>query len=102
VGQRKGKGPRGRFIVLTDALTDAVRRESEQAVACWWGVSEATVWLGRKALGVPATNEGTRRLRHDHALELAITAARHKAQAKAHDPGRREKIAASRRGKRRP
>jgi hypothetical protein len=102
VGKRKGKGQRGRFLVLTGALVEAVQRESEPAVAHWWGVSEATVCLWRKALGVPATNEGTRRLRHDYALEPGITAARQKAQAKARDPQRRAKIATAKRGKRRP
>jgi hypothetical protein len=102
VGKRRGKGQRGRFIVLTGALIEAVRCESEQAVAHWWGVSLPTVWLWRKALGVPATNEGTRRLRHDYALEPAITAARQKAHAKVGDPARRKKIAASKRGRPRP
>jgi hypothetical protein len=46
--------------------------------------------------------EGTRRLRHDYALEPAATAARAKAHAKAADPERRRKIAEARRGKPRP
>src|SRR3954466_15804842 len=37
IGKRKEKGSRARFIVLYGALAEAVRRESAQAVAYWWG-----------------------------------------------------------------
>src|SRR5262245_48485961 len=47
-----GKWERFRSIVLYDALADAVRRESGQAVAYWWGVTSQTVTVWRKALGV--------------------------------------------------
>jgi hypothetical protein len=97
-----GKKGRAKALVVYGRLAEAVRREAAQAVAHWWGVAPVTVWLWRKALGVPAVNEGTRRLRRDYALEPAITAAREKAHAKARDPARRAKIAAARRGKPRP
>jgi hypothetical protein len=59
-----------------------------------------TKW--RKALGVPATNEGTHRLHHDYFEEPWALDARAKAHAKAGDPVRRAKIAAAKRGKPRP
>jgi hypothetical protein len=93
-------GKRG--LVVYGGLAKAVRRESAQAVAHWWGVTPQTVWVWRKALGVGPVTEGTRRLKHDYALEPGITAARARAQAKARDPARRAKIAAARRGKPRP
>jgi hypothetical protein len=95
-------GKRSRAIILHGALADAVRREAALAVAHWWGVGLFTVWKWRKALGVGPITAGTRRLKHDYALEPAITAARARAWAKAGDAVRRRKIADSRRGKPRP
>jgi hypothetical protein len=54
---RRRKGPR-RVVVYGD-LARAVRRESAQALAYWWGVGKSTVGKWRKALGVPDNNEGT-------------------------------------------
>src|SRR5262249_11919554 len=55
--------------VVYRGLAKAVRRESAQAVAYWWGVHRQTVWAWRKALGVGATTEGTARLRSDYTRE---------------------------------
>jgi hypothetical protein len=41
VGQRQGKG--ARTLVVYGRLADAVRHESNQAVAYWWGVTPQTV-----------------------------------------------------------
>src|SRR4051812_10029231 len=71
-----GKRDRAKSLVVAGGLEDAIRRESAQAVCYWWGVSPWVVWQWRKALGVGANTEGTRRLRHDYALEPGITAAR--------------------------
>jgi hypothetical protein len=85
------------------ALADAVRRESAQAVAYWWGVTAQTVMRWRKALDVGPTTEGTHQLRSDYALEPAGAAVREMAkQAKAKDPESRAKIAAAKKGKPRP
>jgi hypothetical protein len=97
-----GKRGRGKSLVVYRGLARAVRRESEQAVAHWWGVSVWRVWQWRKALGVGPTTEGTSRLRRDYSGEPGARRARKKAWAKARDPERREKIAAARRGKPRP
>jgi hypothetical protein len=88
--------------VVYKGLGRAVRRESEQAVAHWWGIGHWSVWQWRKALGVGATTEGTSRLRSDYCQEPWAKRARQKSYAKHRDPQRRAKIAAARRGKPRP
>ena len=79
------RGGRPGHLVFGD-LAAAVRCESVQAVAHWWGVAPSMVSKWRTALGVPRDNEGTKRL----------------AEAAATDPDRRTKIAAARTGKPRP
>jgi hypothetical protein len=51
--------------IVCGELVDAVKVESVHAVAHHWGVRRELVWKWRKALGVAAWNEGSRRL---HAL----------------------------------
>src|SRR5262249_12980821 len=59
---------RGRLLhVVRGGLAKAVRRESTQAVCYWRGVCPSS-W--RKALGVPANDEGTARLRKAWAPEI--------------------------------
>jgi hypothetical protein len=83
-----------RVPVMYKGLARAVRQESELAVAHGWGV------------GVGATTAGTSRLRRGHFAEPWAQAARAKAHAKRRDAeadaGRRQKIAAAKRGKPRP
>jgi hypothetical protein len=94
---------RSRFLVLYRDLAKAVRRESNQAVAHWWGVSGQSVTKWRRALDVAGrTTAGTHWLRSAYAHEDWAVEARRKALAKARDPARRAKIAAAKRGKRRP
>src|SRR5262245_47938132 len=101
-----GKRGRAKALIVYSGLARAVRRESELAVARWWGVTPQTVWKWRKALGVGAATEGTSRLRRDHFAEPWAEAARAKAHAQSRDAeadaGRRAKIAAAKRGKPRP
>lgn len=97
-----GKQRRARSLVVFKGLALAVRRESNQAVANWFGVTPQTVSKWRKALDVRTTNDGTLRLRREHAQTPELIAARAKGAAKNGDPARRAKIAASRRGKPRP
>jgi hypothetical protein len=89
-----------RILVLFDALTDAVKQEANQAVAHWWGVSGQTVTKWRKALDVGKT-PGTTILREERGREN-FPKIRERLLSKSADPVRREKIAASRRGKKRP
>jgi hypothetical protein len=91
-----------RVPVVYKGLARDLRRESEQAIAHWWGVGLWSVWQWRKALGVGAITEGTSRLRRDHFAEPWADQARAKAVAKAGDPERRAKIAEAKRGKPRP
>jgi len=89
-------------LILYGDLAKAVRRESNQAVAFWWGVTPQTVTVWRKALDVPPTTAGTSKLRSAHFHEPWAKRAQQKAWAKARDPERRAKIAAARRGEPRP
>jgi hypothetical protein len=102
LGRRPGRNERARSLVLCGDLARAVRRESNQAVAHWWGITPQTVTKWRKALGVGHITEGTHQLRSDLAFEPGPTAGREKGQAKNSDPARREKIAAAKRGRPRP
>jgi hypothetical protein len=89
-------------LILYGDLAKAVRRESNQAVAYWWGVTRQTVTVWRKALGVPPTTAGTSKLRSAHFHEPWAKLAQQKARAKVRDPERRAKIAAAKLGKPRP
>jgi hypothetical protein len=93
---------KSKALILYADLARAVRRESAQAIAAWWGVGMYTVWKWRKALGVPKFNEGTRQVKRDNFLGPAYLDARKRAWAKARDPKRRAKIAAAKLGKPRP
>lgn len=97
----KAEGGRARSLIVFAGLAEAVRRESNQAICHWWGVTPQTVSKWRKALGVDHT-EGTSKLRSDYCFEEPFVEARKKAHAKAQDPERRAKIAAARKGKHRP
>src|SRR5262249_41399153 len=58
IGQRLPRG-RKRSLVLYGDLAEAVRRESVQAVAYFWGITGQTVTLWRRVLDVSQHNEGT-------------------------------------------
>lgn len=110
VGLSKGPipwpiGKRGRVqaIAVFGALAEAVRREPLEAVCHWFGVGQDTVWRWRRALGVPAVNEGSRLLKSEAAQDPdAIQARAEGVRRVASDPERVRKIAESRRGKPRP
>jgi hypothetical protein len=54
-----GKTLRARAPVVYKDLERAVRKESNQAVCYWWGITTQTVGKWRKALGVDQQNAGT-------------------------------------------
>jgi hypothetical protein len=88
-------GKRGRSrnsLVVFKDLAKAVRRESNQAVAYWWGVTPQTVSKWRKALGVGIATEGTSQL-HRETIEKVGDAMRPLSVLKAGDPERCRKIA---------
>jgi hypothetical protein len=96
------KTARRHALIVYAGLARAIRRESAQAVAHWWGVRPLQVSKWRKALGVGPTTEGTSRLRSAYCGEPWFKDARRKAHAKADDPARCEKIAAALRGRQKP
>src|SRR6266851_1449136 len=55
---RKAGGGGKQSLILCGDLVRAVQRESEIAVAHWWGVGISTVWTWRTALGVDPDTEG--------------------------------------------
>ena len=99
----KRPGSAGRTLAIYGDLAEAVRRESVLAVCYWWGITPQTVTKWRTAMGVAAMTEGTVLLKVTSATDsVALEAARERGKAKARDPERCEKIAASKRGKPRP
>lgn len=80
---------RARSVVVYGALARAVRRESVQAVAHWWGISVEKVRLIRRALNVSDFNEGTMRLHRRYAQTPEFRRKAEKAWANAGSPERR-------------
>ena len=97
-----GKTTRAKSLVVYKNLAKAVKRESAQAVAHWWGVTGQTISKWRRLLGVTGMTEGELRLRQTYGQSDWFKRAQRKAWTKARDPIRRAKIAESRRGKPRP
>lgn len=75
LARERGRGGRAGPVVC-GGLAEAVRRESCQAVARWFGVSRCLVSDWRAALRVPTTNAGTGRLRVEYMREPWAVAAR--------------------------
>jgi hypothetical protein len=94
-----GKRGRAKSLVVYRDLAEAVRRESNLAVAHWWGVSPQTVSLSRRELGVGPVTAGTARLLRDNLAETWQNGGREKAVARARDPAVRARMAAPRKGK---
>jgi hypothetical protein len=90
MGKRPGATARG--LIVYGALAKAVRSESNQAVADWWGVTAQTVTVWRNALGVQQNNDGTIRLRRGYGEAPFFKRAQRKAWAKARNPERRARI----------
>jgi hypothetical protein len=97
-----GKRGRGRSLVVFKDLAKAIRRESNQAICCWWGLTPRTISKWRKALGIGPITEGTGRLYREYTKEPWAVEAFAKAHSKSRDPERCRKIAGARRGKPRP
>jgi hypothetical protein len=88
-----------RTIILTGDLVKAVRRESEIAVAYWWGVTPQTVTVWRKALGVGRATEGSTRLWQLNVEEVFTPEIRRRAAAGAASPEACAKKSVALRGK---
>jgi hypothetical protein len=99
----KKPGGRARTFVVYEGLAEAVRREAAAAICAAWGVTPQTVTKWRKAMGVEQYTEGTTRLKSASASESeGVAKALEMAHLKDADPERRAKIAAAKRGKKRP
>jgi hypothetical protein len=93
---------RGRpSLVVFKDLAKAVRRESNIAVAHWFGVTAQTVTVWRKAFAVGPINEGTHELLAGLGKER-IEDSLPKAYAKARDSERCRKISEAHKGKPKP
>lgn len=97
-----GKTKRAKTLVLYRDLVKAIRRESNQAICHWWGVTPQTVTRWRKALGIDRVTPGTSELFGRFFNSPRGRQAMKKAWEKARDPKRRHKIAEAKRGKKRP
>ncbi|MEX1027683.1 MAG: hypothetical protein WD049_06720, partial [Candidatus Paceibacterota bacterium] len=86
IGRPKAENPGRDSLIIFRGLKKAIEKESNQAVAHWWGVSRGTVRRWRRALGVARDTPGTQRT-----LDVTLNA-----------ESRRTKIAKSRTGKPRP
>jgi hypothetical protein len=94
---------RGQLLpILVGGLLRAIRRESNQAVGHYWGVSAQTVSKWRRLLDVPEYNEGTAELCRAWFPERIGEDGFAKARAAQHSPERAAKISAAKRGKPRP
>ena len=97
VPQPGGNGYRS--LILCGDLVRAVRRESEVAVAHWWGVSRHTVLKWRKALSVEKNTDGTRDLASRWAPERLLNEeTTRKRMESLKSPERAAKIGAAKRG----
>ena len=97
-----GKLRQGRSLIVYGGLADAIRRESNQAVCHWWGITPQTVTKWRKVLQVKPLNAGSRELFVRYGREERSLDALPLARAAASRPEARQKLADSRRGKPRP
>ncbi len=79
-----------------------MKKESVLAIVHWWGVGHSTVHNWRKIYGVQPSNPGTAILKREYTKLPFFRASLRKAWSKARDPVRCDKIAASKRGKKRP
>src|SRR5262245_1557818 len=100
VGKRAGVAGSG--LVLYGDLAKSVRRESNQAVAHWFGICASTVRLWRNALGVRQNNEGTHELRIDYAKEDRHQRAARRGGNTPWTPERRASVRRKLKGKKRP
>lgn len=96
---RRRVGPYKVSPVLFGDLARAVRRESNQAVAHWFGIHPRAVSRLRKALDVGHMNAGTARLRVEYSKEDWFREARRHLWRRGWTAGRERALAALRVGK---
>jgi hypothetical protein len=94
-----GKRGRAKSLVVYGDLAEAVRRESNQAVCHWWGVTPQTVTKWRGALDVGPVTAGTSRLLGAYFADGHGQVMIEKSVARCRDPEVRARMAAPRKGK---
>lgn len=82
IGRPVGQKRCGWGLLLMGKLIPAVKRESSVSLQKYLGVSHQTIRIFRRALGVPAENEGTARLRSTQKRDLRERAIVRAANAK--------------------
>ena len=97
-----GKRGHTKTFIVFAGLADAVRKESNQAVCHWWGITPQTVTKWRNALGVPPLTPGTTALQCDLFTPKRQRAMRVARDARAYTLERAEKIRQAKLGKPRP
>ncbi len=97
-----GKRGHTKTFIVFAGLADAVRKESNQAVCHWWGITPQTVTKWRNALGVPTLTPGTSALRSDVFTPKRQRAMRVARNERGYTPERAEKIRQAKLGKPRP
>ena len=93
------KGPGHHSCIVCGDLIRAVQTESEIAVAHHWGVTPATVKHWRRAMDVPRTTDGTRKLAVAYTPERLTEEAHAKARKAMGRPEVRAKIRRLKQGK---
>ena len=93
-----GKLRQGRSLIVYGGLADAIRRESNQAVCHWWGITPQTVSKWRKVLKVEPLNVGSRELFVRYGREERSLDALPNARAAASLPEARRKLVAASHG----
>ena len=78
-----------------------MKRESSEAVACWWGITAQTVTIWRRVLKVGRYTEGTTALMSER-LAPVLERAREAARPTWYSPERGEKISAALKGRPKP
>lgn len=96
------KGIRAKTLVICGDLAEAIRKESNQAVCYWWGVTPQTVTKWRKALDVGTYTEGTNRLQTLIGHEPFMEKARKIAYRTLGDPERSKKVSEALKGRPKP
>ncbi|HEY1378576.1 MAG TPA: hypothetical protein VGF55_17380 [Gemmataceae bacterium] len=94
-----GKRGPAKAPVVAAGLARALRAESAQAVAHWWGLSAQTVCLYRRALGVPRSTAGSRRLWQINCREVITPEVQARAVRAANTPEANARKGAAQRGK---
>ena len=97
-----GQTKRAKTLVMFRDLAKALKKESATAICHWWGITEQTVTVWRKKLGISSGTLGSRKLRSAYGSHPEFRHVLEAAQAKLKDPARAAKISAALKGRPKP